>query len=619
MMPRLSLTVRTFLFSAVPVCAVLLLLFAAVNAAVHRQIRRELREQLAFSDFLLNRADARYTSRITPLVSKLTDSAGLKAAVSLLNEVHGDPGLIKQVRTTINVQLRDLLSSSGFDFLAVTDAQGHPISTVPCSDCAEAPTFRAVSIDSGLAEIGGQLYQLHSVPIVIDGDEVAVLVLGYRFELTALSLPGEAVLLGQGKVIASTLPAKWKSSIEREIASRCPVGQNNCEASFGGEAFVVSPLQKLQIGTHYRLLGFQSLDRPVEEFTSSFLGLLIGIGAAGICLVLAFTFVTSHSVSRPLRALVAQLRHSELSGGMSGHLTAGNGVRELASLAEAYNRVADSEHLTRQQLEEARDAAQLANRLKDEFLTNVSHELRTPLNGVLGMTDLLLYTPLDNEQQEFVLTARGSAETLLSLIDNVLNFSQLQTGKASLHNTALDLAKLVEESAQAILREANAKGIAVSVHYPPNMPNGVTPSRVIGDEIRIRQILEQLCGNAVKFTDRGSIGIRLECRQEAARAKVKITVEDTGIGIAADQQNMIFTLFTQADGSMTRQRGGTGLGLALVKDLVALMNGQVGVDSRLGQGSAFWVALDLPVVGTETPAEIPPHRSLQPAFGGVPC
>lgn len=614
-MPRLSLTARTFLFSAVPVCAVLLLLFAAVNAAVHRQIRRELREQLAFSDVLLNRADARYTSRITPLVAKLTDSAGLKAAVSLLNEVHGDPGLIKQVRTTINMQLLDLQSSSGFDFLAVTDVQGHAISTVPCSECAETPTLHAISLDPGLAEISGQLYQLHSVPIIIDGDEVAVLVLGHKFDLTALSLPGEAVLLRQGKVVASTLAAKWTNSIEQEIASRCMSGQNNCEASFGGETFVVSPLQKLQIGNHYRLFGFQSLDRPVEEFTSSFMGLLIGIGGAGICLVLVFTFITSHSVSRPLRALVAQLRQSELSGGMSGHLTAGNGVRELASLADAYNRVADSEHLTRQQLEEARDAAQLANRLKDEFLTNVSHELRTPLNGVLGMTDLLLYTPLDNEQQEFVLTARGSAETLLSLIDNVLNFSQLQTGKASLHNTPFDLRNVVEESAQAILREANAKEIQVSVHCPQDALGEARPSKVIGDEIRIRQILEQLCGNAVKFTDRGFIRIRLECLEQAERAKVKITVEDSGLGIAADQQNMIFTLFTQADGSMTRQRGGTGLGLALVKDLVALMNGQVGVDSQLGEGSAFWVALDLPLAGIEPS----PKPLLQPDFGAVLC
>lgn len=610
MTPRLSLTARTFLFSAVPVCAVLLLLFAAVNAAVHRQIRRELREQLELSDLLLNRADARYTGRIAALVSKLTDSAGLKAAVSLLNEVHGDPGLLKQVRTTIDMQLRDLRSSSNFDFLAVVDARGRAIAAVPCSECAEGPSMHAFSTDPGIAEIGGQLYQLHSVPITIAGDEAAVLVLGNKFELTAMALPGEAVLLREGKVVASTLPPKWKGSIEREIASHCRVGRDSCEASFGGETFVVSPLQKLQIGSRYRLLGFRSLDRPVEEFASSFLRLLIGIGAAGICLVLMFTFVTSYSVSHPLRALVAQLRQSELSGGMSGHLTAGHGVRELASLAEAYNRVADSEQRTRRQLEEARDAAQSANRLKDEFLTNVSHELRTPLNGVLGMTDLLLYTPLDSEQQEFALTARSSAESLLALIDDVLNFSQLQTGKASLHVMDFDLRKLVEESAQAILREAEAKGIGVSVLCSQDMPG-----QVAGDAIRIRQVLTQLCSNAVKFTDDGSIRILLDCQEEAARAKVKITVEDTGIGIAADQQNMIFELFTQADGSMTRQRGGTGLGLALVKDLVALMNGQVGVDSRFGEGSAFWFGFELPVVGAKTGTEV----ALQAEFGAVTC
>jgi two-component system sensor histidine kinase BarA len=141
------------------------------------------------------------------------------------------------------------------------------------------------------------------------------------------------------------------------------------------------------------------------------------------------------------------------------------------------------------------------------------------------------------------------------------------------------------------------------------------PGQVAGDEIRIRQILEQLCSNAVKFTDEGSIRIRLECQKEATRAKVKITVEDTGIGITADQQSMIFSLFTQADGSMTRQRGGTGLGLALVKDLVALMNGQMGVDSRPGEGSAFWVGFDLPVSEAKAGAA----NLLQEEFGTVPC
>ena len=609
-MPRLSLTARTFFFSAVPVCAVLLLLFAAVNAAVDRQIRRELREQLELSDLLLNRADARYTGRIAALVSKLTDSAGLKAAVGLMNEVHGDPDLLKQVRTTIDMQLRDLRSSSNFDFLAVIDARGHAIAAVLCSECAEVSPMHVFSTDPGITELGGQLYQLHSVPITIAGDEAAVLVLGTKFELSALALPEEAVLLHEGKVVASTLPSKWKGSIERELASHCPVGRDSCEASFAGETFVVSLLQKLQTGSRYRLVGFRSLDRPVDEFGLSFLRLLIGIGAAGICLVLVFTFVTSYSVSHPLRALVAQLRQSELSGGMAGHLTAGRGVRELASLAEAYNRVADSEQRTRQQLEEARDAAQLANRLKDEFLTNISHELRTPLNGVLGMTDLLLYTPLDSDQQEFALTARSSAESLLALIDDVLNFSQLQTGKASLYVTAFDLKKVVADSAHAIRREAEAKGVSVSVQCSQGLPG-----QVAGDEIRIRQIMAQLCGNAVKFTDQGSIRIGLEWQEEAARAKVKITVEDTGIGIAADQQNMIFELFTQADGSMTRQRGGTGLGLALVKDLVVLMNGQVGVHSRLGEGSAFWFVLDLAVAGTNSELE----RFSQPEVGAIPC
>ena len=168
------------------------------------------------------------------------------------------------------------------------------------------------------------------------------------------------------------------------------------------------------------------------------LGTLISIAVAGVLLALLCTIFTSRSVSRPLRALVTQLNHTEVSGDLSERLTAGRAVRELALLADAYNRVADSAQRTRRQLEIAKDAAQSANRLKDEFLTNVSHELRTPLNGVLGMTDLLLQTPLDADQQDFAATVRTSGETLVTIIDDILTFSQLQTGRLTLNVQPFD-------------------------------------------------------------------------------------------------------------------------------------------------------------------------------------
>jgi signal transduction histidine kinase len=584
-MRSLSLTTRAFLFSFAPVCLVLLCFAIAVNTAVHNQIRRELRDQLRESDLVLNRAQSEYSHRVTMLISKLAESAGLKAAVGLLSEVHNDPSLLKQAHDTISVQLRDLQTSSGFEFLAVTDLEGNVVTAVP----RDRP-IPQLPLAPGIVQIGGKLYQVHSVPIAAGEDQITALVLGNPFEIGALSLPGEAALFHDGRIIASTFPTRLTALIEKEIASRCSVHTEDCEISIAGEAFVVSEMQKGQMGSRCRLFGFQSLDRPAQNFASGFLKVLMGIAAAGICLALAFTFLTARSVSRPLRALVAQLRDSEHSGGLSMHLTAGNGVRELAGLASAYNNVVDSEQRTRRELESARDAAQLANRLKDEFLTNISHELRTPLNGVLGMTELLLQTSLDGDQQDFALTAKSSANELLTLIEAILNFSQLQTGRVSLQTSPFDLKKVIQDTAAAIAPKAEAKELRLEIEHAPAFP-----SLLVGDETGIRQILAQLCDNAVKFTDTGFIRIRVGCDQDRDMAKIRIAVEDSGIGIAPEQQDLIFDRFTQADGSLTRRKGGTGLGLALVKDLATLMKGQVGVESRPGEGSTFWFTLDLPI------------------------
>ncbi|MGH9611549.1 MAG: sensor histidine kinase, partial [Bryobacteraceae bacterium] len=191
---------------------------------------------------------------------------------------------------------------------------------------------------------------------------------------------------------------------------------------------------------------------------------------------------------------------------MSERLTAGGAVRELAWLADAYNGVADSAERARRQLEAAKDAAQSANRLKDEFLTNVSHELRTPLNGVLGMTDLLLETSLDAEQEDFALTVRKSGETLVTIIDDILTFSQLQTGKLALSARPFDFRKLLGGVTEWTASQAGAKGVRVELRYPE------TAARMFaGDEACISQILRHLCDNAVKFTDAGQIRISFDC------------------------------------------------------------------------------------------------------------
>ncbi len=588
-MPRLSLTTRAFLFSFVPVCVVLAVLFLTLNTAVHDKVRRDLRQTLEASDAQLNRLSLEYSRRSTKLLASLTESAGLKAAIGLLAETGLDASAREQVRATIEAQLHDLQALSGYDLLAVSDWNGRAVAAVPA-----AAVLPSIPLRSGLAAVDGVLYQLETVPITLGGESIATLTLGTRFDLQRFASGGEAVLLNDGKVLQSTFSSNWNASIEQQIRRRCRTLPVGCELPVGRESYVVSQLQRAQLGPGYQLLGFRSLDKPVHELMAGFTRILFEIGAAGILLALFSSLWTSRSVSQPIRQLVAQLRRAEKSGRLPSHLTAANGAYELNLLARAFNRVSEAEHRSRQELETAKEAAESANRLKTEFLTNVSHELRTPMHGVLGMTDLLLGTPLDSDQQEYAATARDSAQSLLKLIDEVLDFSASESGSLELVSAPFDLRKTLDAAIEQLQSQALAKHLSLRVHYAPSVPQ-----TLIGDAGRLTQIVLNIAGNAVKFTEKGSVSVRVACEERTgSRALVRVIVEDTGIGIAPQNLKLIFNKFTQADGSLTRKRGGTGLGLSIAKQLIELMGGIVGVESTPGEGSCFWFTLPLTIPGT---------------------
>jgi signal transduction histidine kinase/CheY-like chemotaxis protein/HPt (histidine-containing phosphotransfer) domain-containing protein len=257
------------------------------------------------------------------------------------------------------------------------------------------------------------------------------------------------------------------------------------------------------------------------------------------------------------------------------------------------------------ELEDAKSKAEAANKAKSEFLATVSHEIRTPLNGVLGTTEVLLNTELSERQRRFGQIIHGSAKTLLSIINNILDFSKIEAGRVELDMVAFDARGIVEEVQDLFNDMAEKKGLRFGSHVAPHLPR-----RLVGDAGRLRQVLTNLVGNAVKFTERGEVMIHVRPDEIATADKMRLRIEvrDTGIGIAADSQTKIFESFAQADQSTTRRYGGTGLGLAIAKQLAQMMGGEIGVDSRVGEGSTFWFTVLLAISAEE--AEDPKRRLL---------
>ena len=259
------------------------------------------------------------------------------------------------------------------------------------------------------------------------------------------------------------------------------------------------------------------------------------------------------------------------------------------------------------QLHSAVNRANEANRAKSNFLANMSHELRTPLNGVIGVSDLLAETKLDKEQQEFAQIIRASANTLLELIDNVLDISRIEAGRIVTTDEDFDLHRLVNGTVAMMQTLAQGKGMVLAAHIAPQ-----TPFHLHGDARHLRQILINLIGNAIKFTEQGRIDVYVRPVGQGRPQRLRFEVVDTGIGIPEAAQARIFDSFTQADPSVTRRFGGSGLGTTIAKQLVETLGGQIGLHSREGEGTTFW--FELPFALQTAPTRI--RRTFRRADAG---
>jgi PAS domain S-box-containing protein len=256
----------------------------------------------------------------------------------------------------------------------------------------------------------------------------------------------------------------------------------------------------------------------------------------------------------------------------------GRPVRMVGSMMDVAERVRAEQAMT-----EARDAALESARLKSQFLANMSHEIRTPMNGVIGMTDIVLGTELSSEQREHLGMVKSSADSLLAIINDILDFSKIEAGKLELDAAPFDLRQTVGDTLSVLAVRAHERGLELAYRVPAAVPQGV-----LGDAGRLQQVLTNLVGNAIKFTERGEITVRVAVDEvRDGRAVLRFAVADTGVGIAPEKRRMIFDAFTQEDSSTTRRYGGTGLGLAISSQLVSLMGGRIWVESEPGRGSTF--------------------------------
>jgi len=392
-------------------------------------------------------------------------------------------------------------------------------------------------------------------------------------------------------------------------------GRTDAAVFEGNQLHVIRPivLDRGVIGT----ISVTSDTTEIAAREKRFIAIVAGTVFGAFWLALFLSRATARLIFRPIAPLIDVTRVVRDSGRYDVRAAAGD-ADEIGELIEQFNAMLagiekrDQQLLQQQdglertvsartaelqasnlELIEMRDKAMEGNRAKSEFLANMSHEIRTPMNGILGMTQIVLDGNLTDDQRDCLTTVRTSAENLLSILNDILDFSKIESRKLDVEAAPFVLRDVVGDTMKPFTMQAHQKGLELICNVDPDVP-----AEVVGDRTRLQQVLTNLVGNALKFTEAGHVLVSItETTRAAGTSHLRFSISDTGIGIAADKHTAIFEAFRQADGSTTRQFGGTGLGLTISSTLVTLMGGRMWVESEPGVGSTFYFTLSLPVTG----------------------
>jgi len=576
--------------------ATLLLIALAALEAVSQSARQTVHSDLAASGAVFERVRAQRLTEFQNDGVLISHDFGFRTAVATRDV------------PTIRSSLQNLKGRLGIDAAFLTMPDGVTIAADEKGPPLDARTRQALQggdeAVSGVLLLGGQPYQAAAIPVG-EASQGGWLVFATRLDTQEMrSLEAVAAIPLTASIVYRDGAGPWRQNRadsglgarpDPQLMQRLSAGGASqlTISTPGGQAIALArPLKPLTGGQQIELVAEYPLAQAMAPYRR-LLALLLVTGAVGLVLLVIGSWALARTVTRPISQLEGAARR--LQGGGEAASVEVKSRDEIGRLANSFNSMANEVRQRERELAGALEAAEAANRAKSTFLTNMSHEVRTPLNGVIGIAGVLGAMPLADEQRKLVEVIQNSAGVLQRVLDDVLDLARIEAGRMEIASEPFDLGALVAAVAAHARALCEAKGLAFSLQA-----DTAAQGWAQGDAMRLQQVLGNLLGNAVKFTRHGEVSLRV---QRTSPAAVRFQVRDTGIGfdpaIAAD----LFRPFQQADGSITRQYGGSGLGLSISRDLARAMGGDIVATAAPGEGATFTV--DAPIRTIDPPAATP--------------